>query len=58
MNQLEVSRLACDKGYILQQSDTDGDPIYWIENCLFISKPFYSLNALALLLRILPVWVV
>lgn len=33
---------------------SDGDPLYWVENQIFIGKPFACLDDLAQFIRLLP----
>jgi hypothetical protein len=51
---LEVSKLAQDRGCILKVLLSDGDPLYWVENQLFIGKPFDRLDELVQFICLLP----
>ncbi|WP_416670532.1 hypothetical protein [Egbenema bharatensis] len=54
MNTLEVSQLAADRGCILKTLHIDDSALYWVENHVFISKPFEHLDDLVQLIRLLP----
>lgn len=54
---LEVSKLAQDRGCTLKVLQSDGDPLYWVENQNFIGKPFVRLDDLAQFICLLPVMV-
>lgn len=51
---LEVSKLAHDRGCVLKVLLAGGDPLYWVENHVFIGKPFDRLDDLAKFIRLLP----
>lgn len=56
MGTTEVSELAQDRGCILKVLDAeDAPPIYWVENQVFIGKPFRKLDDLAKFIYLLPV---
>jgi hypothetical protein len=61
MNTFEVSQLAADRGCILKilhLNDSalyDDSALYWVENHLFIGKPFDRLDDLVQFIRLLPV---
>lgn len=52
---LEISQLAYTRGCILKVLHTDDTPIYWVENQVFIGKPFRKLEELATFLHLLPI---
>jgi hypothetical protein len=54
MNTLEVSQLAADRGCILKMIHIDDSALYWVENHVFVSKPFERLEDLVQLIRLLP----
>ncbi|PSB20780.1 hypothetical protein C7B76_05735 [filamentous cyanobacterium CCP2] len=55
MNTLEVSQLAADRGCILKILHIDDSDLYWVENHVFIGKPFDRLDDLVQFIRLLPV---
>lgn len=56
MDLSEVSKLAHVRGCVLQIAGCDGALLYWIENAIFVSKPFDCLENLVDLLLHLPVY--
>jgi hypothetical protein len=55
MGVTEVSKLANTRGCILQMVDCGGVLLYWIENAIFVSKPFDRLEELVDLILCLPI---
>lgn len=53
----EVSRLAQARGCVLRVLLSGGDPLYWVENQVFIGKPFDRLDELVQFIGLLPVLV-
>ena len=51
---LEVSKLARDRGCVLKVLLSGGDPLYWVENHVFIGKPFDRLDDLVNFIGLLP----
>lgn len=56
-NTLEVSKLAEGRGCILKVLQSDESPLYWVENQIFIGKPFECLDDLVKFICLLPVMV-
>lgn len=54
MSVTEVCKLAHTKGCSLQMIACDGVLLYWVENAIFISKPFDRLEELVELVLCLP----
>jgi hypothetical protein len=55
---IEVSKLAQDRGCILRILQSDGHPLYWVENQVFIGRPFDRLEDLVKFIGLLPVMAV
>jgi hypothetical protein len=55
MNTVEISQLAADRGCILKILPLEDSVLYWVENHLFIGKPFDCLDELGQFIRLLPV---
>ncbi|GAB4241416.1 MAG: hypothetical protein Kow00121_67550 [Elainellaceae cyanobacterium] len=51
----EIAQLAHDRGCVLRTSQGDDVPLYWVENQLFIGKPFECLDELTRFINLLPV---
>jgi hypothetical protein len=52
----DVAQLAQDKGCTLKMQNADDDPLYWVENGYFISRPFCRLTELEQFIQKLPVF--
>ena len=46
VSQIDVAKLAQDKGCTLKMQNADDAPFYWVENGYFISRPFCRLTEL------------
>lgn len=54
---VEVSKLAQDRGCVLRMQQAGEPPLYWVENQIFIGKPFERLDDLVKFICLLPVMV-
>ncbi|WAL61937.1 hypothetical protein [Thermocoleostomius sinensis] len=55
---LEVSKLAQDRGCVLRILQSDEYPLYWVENQVFIGRPFDRLEDLVKFIGLLPMMAV
>lgn len=55
MGAAEISKLAFSRGCSLNMSGQDDVLLYWIENTIFVSKPFEQLEELVDLILRLPI---
>ncbi len=53
---LDVAKLASDRGCTLKMTRLDNAVMYWVENCLFIGKPYSQLDDLIAFLVKLPLF--
>ncbi|MBD2092272.1 hypothetical protein H6F67_20700 [Microcoleus sp. FACHB-1515] len=53
---LDVAQLAADRGCMLKMMRIDDAALYWVENCLFIGKPYAQLDDLIAVLLKLPLF--
>lgn len=54
MSTVEVSKLAQARGCVLKVLHADDVPLYWVENHVFIGKPFRCLEELVQFILVLP----
>lgn len=52
----DVAQLAADRGCTLKMMRLDNAAMYWVENCLFIGKPYAQLDDLTTFLVKLPLF--
>jgi hypothetical protein len=55
MTTVDVSKLAQDRGCTLKVMLADDSPIYWVENSVFIGRPYSCLDELIRFIQILPI---
>ena len=53
---LDVAKLASDRGCTLKMTQLDNAMMYWVENRLFIGRPYPQLDDLIVFLRKLPLF--
>lgn len=53
---IDIAQLAADRGCTLKMMRVDNDAVYWVENCIFIGKPYTQLDDLIAVLLKLPLF--
>ena len=53
---IDVAQLAAARGCTLKIMRTDHAALYWVENCLFVGKPYAQLDELVDVLIKLPLF--